>query len=152
MVKQIDGWKSKTLQLFNKETGEFNAEMRKPENTALMKQIFETYSDPNKAAELSKKNVEATKQLKAMADSHKAKFESYKNLGVELDSAFEDKTSPALKKAATFIKGKNDLLAYVQDTLNNSNNISKSLLTLSSALTSLKNSLASKAIDDSNKE
>ena len=152
LVKHIDGLKSKTLQLFNKETGEFNAEMRKPENTALMKQIFETYSDPNKAAELSKKNVEATKQLKAMADSHKAKFESYKNLGVELDSAFEDKTSPALKKAATFIKGKNDLLAYVQDTLNNSNNISKSLLTLSSALTSLKNSLASKAIDDSNKE
>ena len=152
VIKHIDGLKSKTLQLFNKETGEFNAELRKPENSSVMKQIIETYSDPSKALELSKQNVDAAKQLKAMADSHKSKFESYKNLGVELDGAFEDKTSPSLKRATTFIQGKNDLLAYVQDTLNNSNNISKSLLSLATALTALNNSLASKAIDDNAKE
>lgn len=152
LVKHIDGLKSKTLQLFNKETGEFNAELRKPENTAVMKQIFDTYSDPNKAAELSKLNVEAAKQLKSLADSHKSKFESYKNLGTEMDTNFEDKNTTAFKKANTFIKGKNDLIAYVQDTLNNSNNISKSLLTLASALTALKNALASKAIDEPTKE
>ena len=147
-VKHFEGMKSKTLQLFDKEDGSFNAKLKDPENVQQMQAIIKTYTDSNAATTLAKENTEAAKQLNDMAKNHKSKFDNYKSLGVDMGANFEDtvKQTPAWKKANTFITGKNDLLNYVQDAVNNSNNVSKSLLTLSTSITAMRNAIAVKAV------
>lgn len=147
-IKHFEGLKSKTLQLFDKEDGSFNVALKTPENTQQIQAIIKTYTDSTAATALAKENAEAAKQLNEMAKSHKSKFDGYKTLAVDLGGNFEDatKATPAWKKANTFVTGKNDLLNYVQDAVNNSNNVSKSLLSLSTSVTAMRNAIAVKAV------
>lgn len=146
-VKHIEGLKSKTLQLFDKETGVFNEELKNSD--AELKKIVEIYQDPSKAIDLAKANTEAAKALKAMADSKKSSFDSFKSLATDMDSKFDDtvKSGTAWKMCKTFVTGKNDLINYTQDCINNTNNVSKGLYALAASLVSMQGAIASKATD-----
>lgn len=144
-VKHIQGLKSKTLQLFNKDTGDFNEEIKSADSE--IKAIVEIYKDPSKAVDLAKDNAEAAKQLKAMAEGKKSAFESYKTLATDLDTKFDDVTKggAAWKMCKTFVTGKNELIEFTQDCINNTNNVSKSLYALSASLISMQGAIAGKA-------
>lgn len=146
-VKHIQGLKSQTLQLFDKETGDFNEAIKSA--TSEIKTIVDIYKDPSKASDLAKDNIEAAKQLKAMAEGKKSAFDSFKSLGTDLDTKFDDVTKggAAWKMCKTFVTGKNELIEFTQDCINNTNNVSKSLFALSASLISMQGAIAGKAAE-----
>lgn len=143
-----------TIQLFVPDSGEFN-ESRLKELDSVVGEMIQIFSDPARASDMAKKNVEVAKKLQALAEENKSKFDKFKNLSTDLSTKFsdEEKQSDVHKRAMTFVSGKNGLMNFMQDMINDTNNVANSLAALSTAITRLTNDLitsdANKSTDNS---